>query len=104
MGAPRASSCLVTANELGTGVQLKCYGLDPEHGLVGVDAVLVVSGCQLIVVEKSQLAAAVAAGSAAHAGIALMHRAGPPPDDIGANSYRLDQEFKLDSSWELVRS
>ncbi len=79
MGAPRArssaSSCLAAANELGTGVQLNGDGLDPAHGLVAVDAARVVSGGRLIVVEKSQLAAAVAAGSAAHAGIAPMHRA-----------------------------
>ena len=79
MGAPRArssaSSGLAAANELGTGVQLNGNGLDPAHGLVAVDAARIVSGGRLIVVEKSRLAAAVAAGSAAHAGIAPMHRA-----------------------------
>ena len=79
MGAPRArssaSSGLAAANELGTGVQLNGDGLDPAHGLVAVDAARIVSGGRLIVVEKSRLAAAVAAGSAAHAGIAPMHRA-----------------------------
>ena len=81
MWAPRArssaSSGLAAANELGTGVQLNGNGLDPAHGLVAVDAARIVSGGRLIVVEKSRLAAAVAAGSAAHAGIAptRMHRA-----------------------------
>ena len=79
MGAPRArssaSSGLAAANELGTGVQLNGNGLDPAHGLVAVDAARIVSGGRLIVVEKSRLAAAVAAGSAAHAGIAQMHSA-----------------------------
>ncbi len=42
LGAPRArssaSSGLTAANELGTGVWLNGNGLDPEHGLVAVDA------------------------------------------------------------------
>jgi hypothetical protein len=79
LGAPRArssaSSGLAAANELGTGVQLNGDGLDPAHGLVAVDAARVVSGSLLVVVEKRRLSAAVAAGSAAHAGIAPMHRA-----------------------------
>ena len=77
MGAPgarsSASSSLATANELGTDVQLNGDGLDPAHGLVAVDAARVVSGGRLVVVEKRRLAAAVAAGSAAHAGKAPMH-------------------------------
>ncbi len=44
-------------------------GLDPAHGLVAVD------GSRLVVFGKRRLSAAVAAGSAAHAGIAPMHRA-----------------------------
>ncbi len=79
MGAPRArssaSSGLAAAYELGTGVQLNGDGLDPAHGLVAVDAARVVSGSQLVVVGKRRLSAAVAAGSAAHPGIAPMHRA-----------------------------
>ena len=80
MGAPRArssaSSGLAAANELGTGVQLNGDGLDPAHGLVAVDdAARLVSGSRLVVIEKRRLSAAVAAGSAAHAGIAPMHRA-----------------------------
>ncbi len=47
LGAPlvrsSASSCLTAANEMGTGVQLNKYRLDPAHGLVAVDALLVVS-------------------------------------------------------------
>ncbi len=77
MGAPRARSsasfCLAAANALGTGIQLNSDGLDPAHGLVAVDAAGVVSGSLLAVVEKRGLSAAVAAGSAAHAGIAPMH-------------------------------
>ena len=79
MGAPRARSSasfgLAAANELGTvtGVHLNGDGLDPAHGLVAVDAARVVSGSRLVVVEKRRLSAAVAAGSAAHAGIAPMH-------------------------------
>ncbi len=70
-----ASSGLAAANELGTGVKLNCNGLDPAIGLVAVDAARIVSGSRLLVVEKRRLYAAVAAGSAAHAGIAPMHSA-----------------------------
>jgi hypothetical protein len=35
--------CLAATNELGTGVQLNCNGLDPAHGLVAVDAERVAS-------------------------------------------------------------
>ncbi len=40
-----------------------------------MDAARVVHSSCFVVIEKSRLAAAVAAGSAAHAGIAPMHRA-----------------------------
>ena len=74
MRAPRArrstSSGLAIANVLGTGVQLNGDCLDPAHGLVAVAAARIVSGCRLVVVEIRRVAAAVAAGCAAHAGIA----------------------------------
>ena len=77
MGAPRASSSsssgLAVANVLGTGVELNGDGLDPPHGLVATAAARIVRSGRLVVVEKSRLAAAVAAGCAAHAGEALMH-------------------------------
>ena len=57
---------------LGTGVQLYGDCLDSSHGLVAVDAARVVSRSRLVVIEKSRLAAA---GCAAHAGKAPMHRA-----------------------------
>ncbi len=41
-------------------------GLDPAHGLVAKAAVLVVHRGRFVVVEKSWLAAAFAAGCAAH--------------------------------------
>ncbi len=79
MGAPLARSSnsagLAAANELGAGVQLNGNGLDPAHGLAAVDAARVVRSCRFLVIEKIRLAAAVAVGSAAHAGIAPMHRA-----------------------------
>ncbi len=75
---PRAccstSSCLPIADVLGTGVQLNGDCLDPAHGLVAKAAARIVTGCRLVVVEKGRLAAAVAAGCAAHAGKAPMHR------------------------------
>ncbi len=70
-----ASSCLAAANELGTDVQLNGNGRDPAHGLVKVDAARIVHSGSFVGIKKSQLAAAVAAGSEAHAGIAPMHRA-----------------------------
>ncbi len=83
MHAPRArcstSTGLAIANVLGTGVELNrdCLDdgrLDPAHGLIAVAAALIVSGYRLAGVEKSRLAAAIAAGCAAHAGIAPVHR------------------------------
>ena len=56
---------------VGTVVQLNGDGLDPAHGLVALDAARVVSRSRLVVIEKSRLAAA---GCAAHAGKAPMHR------------------------------
>jgi hypothetical protein len=55
--------------------RLNGNGLGPANGLVAVDAVRVMSGSRLVVVEKRRLSAAIAAGIAAHAGIAPMHRA-----------------------------
>ena len=59
------------ANVLGAGVQLYGDCLDSAHGLVAVGAARVVSRSRLVVIEKSRLAAA---GCAAHAGKAPMHR------------------------------
>jgi hypothetical protein len=77
MGAPRArssaSSGLAAANEKGKGVQLNGKGPDPAHGLAAVDAARIVHGGHFVVIERSRLAAAVAAGCAAHAGIAPLH-------------------------------
>ncbi len=74
MGPPgarcSASSGLAIANVLGTGVELNSDSLDPGHGLVAEAAARVVTRGRVVVVEKSQLAAA---GGAAHAGKALMH-------------------------------
>ncbi len=56
-------------------VQLNGDGLDPAHGLVALLlAARVVSGGRLVVIEKSRLAATVAAGSAVHAGKVPMQR------------------------------
>ena len=72
LGAPGArrstSSGLTIANVLGTGVQLNGDGLDPAHGLVAEAAARVVHSSRFVVIEKSRLAAAVAADCAAHAG------------------------------------
>ncbi len=61
--------------QTGTGVQLNGDRLNPAHGLAAVDAARVVHSNRFVVIEKCRLAAAVAAGSAAHAGIAPMHSA-----------------------------
>jgi hypothetical protein len=93
------------ANVLGAGVQLNSDCLDSARGLglVAVDAARVVSRSgRLVVIEKSRLAAA---GCAAHAGKAPMHRGlgstvqAPDSDDIWASS--MDLEFKMDSCWKL---
>ena len=60
------------ANVLGTYDQLNGDGLDPAHGLVAVAAARVVHRGRFVVIEKSRLAAAIAAGCAAHAGKAPM--------------------------------
>ncbi len=77
LGAPGArrstSSGLAIANVLGTCVQLNGDSLDPAHGLVAVAAPRVVHGDRSVVIEKSRLAAAIAAGCAAHSGKAPMH-------------------------------
>ena len=70
-GAPLTGSGHAIANVLGAGVQLYGDCLDSAHGLVAVDAARVVSRGRLVVIEKSRLAAA---GCAAHAGKAPMHR------------------------------
>jgi hypothetical protein len=76
VGAPGArrstSSGLAIANVLGTCVQLNGDGLDPTHGLVAEAAARVVHRSRCVVIEKSRLAAAVAASCAAHAGKAHM--------------------------------
>jgi hypothetical protein len=102
LGAPGArrstSSALAIANVLGTCVQLNGDSLDPMHGLVAVAAVRVVHSGRFVVIEKSRLAAAIAAGCAAHAG---KHKcAAPDSDDIGASS--MDSESKMDSSSKLA--
>ena len=105
MGAPDArrstGSGHAIANVLGAGASVQLYGdcLDSAHGLVAVDAARVVSRSRLVVIEKSRLAAA---GCAAHAGKAPMHRRleAPDSDDIWASS--MDLEFKMDSSWKLA--
>jgi hypothetical protein len=56
---------------LGAADQLNGDCLAPARGLVAVDAARVVSRGRLVVIEKSRLAAA---GCAAHAGKARMHR------------------------------
>ena len=103
LGAPDArrstGSGHAIANVLGAGVQLYGDCLDSAHGLVAVGAARVVSRSRLVVIEKSRLAAA---GCAAHAGKAPMHRRleAPDSDDIWASS--VDLEFKMDSSWKLA--
>ncbi len=75
LGAPRASrsssACFAITNILRTSVELNGDRLDPSTGLAATLAALIVSGGRLIVVEISRLSAA---GGAAHAGIAPMHR------------------------------
>jgi hypothetical protein len=104
LGAPGASCstafslAIMIANVLGTCVQLKLLngdGLDPVHGLVAVAAARVMHRCRFVVIKKSRLAAAVAAGSATHAG-----RAPTAPDGVGNSS--MDSESKIDSSWKLA--
>jgi hypothetical protein len=60
---------------LGTCVQLNCDGLDAVHGPVAlpVAAARVIHCGRFVVIKKSLLAAAAAAGCAAHAGKAPMH-------------------------------
>jgi hypothetical protein len=55
-------------NMLGTRVQLNGDGLDAVHGLVALAAVRVMHCGRVVVIKKSRLAAAAAAGFAAHAG------------------------------------
>jgi hypothetical protein len=76
-GARRSTSSVlaIIANVLGTCVQLNGDGFDPTPGLIAVAAARVVHHNRFVVIEKSRLAAAVAAGCAAHAGNTPMHRA-----------------------------
>jgi len=75
LGATRASRSSSTgfaiANTLQTSVELNGDRLDPSTGFAATLAARIVSGGRLIVVEISRLSAA---GGAAHAGIAPMHR------------------------------
>ena len=77
LGAPGArcstASSLAIANMLGRCVQLNSDGLDPAHGLVALAAARVMHHVRFVVIKKSRLAAAAAAGCAAHAGKAPMH-------------------------------
>jgi hypothetical protein len=67
IGGARCQALPIT-NVLGTCVQLNGDGLDPVHGLVAVAAARVVHSCRFVVIEKSRLAAAIAAGCAAKSG------------------------------------
>ncbi len=77
VGAPGArcstGSSHTIANMLGMRVQLNCDGLDAAHGLVALAAARVMHCGRFVVIKKSRLAAAAAAGCAAHAGKAPMH-------------------------------
>jgi hypothetical protein len=77
LGAPgarcSAGSSHAIANMLGTCVQLNCDYLDAAHGLVALAAPRIMHCCRFVVIKKSRLAAAAAAGCAAHAGKAPMH-------------------------------
>ena len=109
LGAPgarcSAGSSHAIANMLGTCVQLNCDYLDAVHGLVALAAARVMHCCRFVVIKKSRLAAAAAAGCAAHAGKAPMQRGlgstvqAPDSDDIWASRMVLD--FKMDSCWKL---
>jgi hypothetical protein len=109
LGAPGArcstGSSHAIANMLGTRVQLNGDGLDAAHGLVTLAAARVMHRGRFVVIKKSRLAAAAAAGCAAHAGKAPMQRGlgstvqAPDSDDIWASS--MDLEFKMDSCWKL---
>jgi hypothetical protein len=61
---PYTSFGLAIANVRGTCVQLNSDCLDPSHGLVAVAAERALYCCRFVVIEKSQLAAAIAAGCA----------------------------------------
>ncbi len=65
---PSTSFGLAIANVLGTCVELNSDGLDPAHGLVAVAAARAVHCGRFVVIEKSRLAAAIAAGCAAKSG------------------------------------
>ena len=86
------------ANVLGAGVQLYGDCLDSAHGLVAVDAARVESRSRLVVIEKSRLAAA---GCAAHAGNAPMHRRGTWLGWHLGLKYGLGVQdgFKLETGW-----
>ncbi len=77
LGAPGArcstGSSHAIANMLGTCVQLNCDGLDAVHGPVALAVARVMHYGRFVVIKKSRLATATAAGCAAHAGKARMH-------------------------------
>ena len=76
-------------------MQLNGDGLDASHGLVALAAARVMHRGRFVVIKKSRLAAAAAAGCAAHAGKAPMHC-----DSLRTS---MDSESKMDSSWKLAR-
>ena len=67
LGAPGARC------STGSSVQLNCDGLDAVHGPVALAAAREMHCGRFVVIKKSRLAAAAAAGCAAHAGKAPMH-------------------------------
>ncbi len=77
LGAPGARCSTgfshAIANMLGTCVQLNFYCLDAVHGPVALAAARVIHCGPFVVIKKSRLAAATAAGCATHAGKAPMH-------------------------------
>ncbi len=103
LGAPAArcstgaGSSYAIANMPGTHVQLNLNGdfLDAAHGLVALTAVRVMHRGRFVVIKKSLLAAAAAAGCAAHEGKAPMHC-----DSLRTS---MDSKSKMDSSLKLAR-
>jgi hypothetical protein len=92
---------LLSWNELGMDVQLNCGWIDTKHGLVAVEAMQAVNlqligSCWKTVAGLQQ--PLLLAAQPIQAKLQCTS-----PDDIGASSSCSDSEFKLDSSWELVR-
>jgi hypothetical protein len=75
------------------------------HGPVALAAARVMHSGRFVVIKKSRLAAAAAAGCAAHTGKSANalpeHQTRIMSDDIEASS--MDSESKMDSSWKLAR-